>query len=287
MRTSVSAPKRLFFQSLFYLGLALLWMVISFGLNHFANTGEQFTIRAIFQAKLILIAIVFTGRYLLFPQYRQRLIFKYSFILAFFTLCGFTAPRPAELFKWGYLLLLTADVIIWSLLLAAMFEISYRLFEFWGRIPRTGFDNYSVIWRKFWEEALYFGFWVTSAACFAYYYSVSFLVVDPILYSYLLLIVTALSWVTFFTVFFSRIRGWVDAAVGEIDREIEPYLKWREFETEAVAAFWPRLNYLLKLRDYLVEFKQPVFSLKTVIFYLGFSGFILLLPYFFAAVIEV
>jgi hypothetical protein len=85
-----------------YTGLALLWLGVSLGLRATEQTGCVFGLTAIIECKVLTVALVWIGRFFLFPQGRlqPRAEVWCGFLGLLLACSGVT--RAARQFKLGY-----------------------------------------------------------------------------------------------------------------------------------------------------------------------------------------
>jgi hypothetical protein len=278
-----------FYKEIFAIALALLWSLISVGLHGFEGSKSCFRLNTIVESKVLLIAIIFLGRYLFFSQYRNRRLWK-TFVILFFL--GMVGAQTGRLIPSGsvgfYFCLLAADAAIWSVLMACLFELVGAVFKYWCLLPQVEFKGLYELWQRFWDETLKFGLFSTLAMSLAYYYLVSFYLVDTVLYSYILFGLILAVGIGLYSTLTAKLHGWTQQEINLIDQETGNYLGWQKFN-EGLEFYekLPRYQYLLLTRDYLTKLGKPVVSLKIVICYLLFGGFLLILPYVFGIVVEV
>jgi hypothetical protein len=278
-----------FYKEIFAIGLVLLWSFISVGLRGFEGDKSYFGLNTIIKSKILLVAIIFLGRYLLFPQYRDRHWWKLYFSLTFLGIISAQIVNLISAKPDGfYFLLLATDVAVWSVLLACLFELVGAVFTNWYFFPKLEFRVFHQLWPQFWDEEFKFGLFSTSILGLAYYYLVSFYLVDTVLYSYILFGFIWSTGIGLYSIFTAKLHRWIQPEINLIDQEIANYLDWPKFSGEL--EFYeklPRYQYVLLTRDYLIKLKKPLVSVKILICYLLFGGFLLILPYIFGIVVEV
>ncbi|TCL61531.1 hypothetical protein EDC14_103336 [Hydrogenispora ethanolica] len=275
----------------FYIGIAIIWILVSIGLCKVEQIQQASELKAFLESKVLLVALVFLGRYLFFPHYRPSRGRGWIIFSGFFLMFGAQAAKFMLVngkVAWTFYLYVIADSFIWGYFLSSLAETFYLTWHHWQNHPRVAPTMFANLWQRFWSETLQTGFLLTVLLGLVYYYLVSFFVVDSLLYSYLLLvpllgIATGLFWIVY-----EKARGWVDQDLFQLDQEIATYLSWQEWQADLdFPERIPWIQYLFQIRNYLSDAKRPVISVTTLFCYLLFSGFILCLPYLFGIVVEV
>jgi hypothetical protein len=273
-----------------YLSLAVIWSFLSCGSYGSGNQLNYLDLRIVLFCKSGLIAIVYLGRYLLFREARIPGFFKWA--AGFFLVIVLGIQFSINSFHGLNLLLILMDGLIFSIFLAHLAEIISSVFRFWRRLPE--FEPYVSYqyWNRLWMETAKLGLLVTLLMILAYIYIVNFLLVDTVLYSYLLTVPVLGTGAGLFGLFFNKVRGRREAEIRAIDRELTPYIDWQRYKPdggldlkEQGVLAW--VQYLRIIREYLRQMKRPLISWWVVIVYLLFGGVVLCLPYLFNVVVEV
>ena len=84
--------------ALWCIGCTLVWAFISIGLYAIEGNKSYFVIQAVLCFKIILAAVIFLSRYLLFAQYRHEKWLRWLLGICFFVALGGQCP---ELLKAG------------------------------------------------------------------------------------------------------------------------------------------------------------------------------------------
>lgn len=268
----------------YFLLLGLLWGFISSGLYFFEGSRSYFEIKAVWQFKIILVAVAFLGRYLLFSRYRDLKLMKWLFIVLFLV---FTVMVCTIKSYWFYRLLKVADALAWVLLITVCAETIGALFYSWINL-KISIAELPGLWNRLWQELTALGIFLTLLAGLAYYYLISFYLVDSLAYSYLLAVLVALTGAGLFLMMFSKVNAFLRRKLIDLDRELYPYMEWDLVsEDPGLARKLLALEYLVLIRETVVKMCRPSIPLKVVGGYAACVGFILYLPYLFGLVIEV
>lgn len=273
---------------LIYLLLTIVWVLVSLKINNIESQNGYFEIGALLQFKTILPAVVFGGRFLLFSKYRLGPANPWVFPLCLFLVGGSIFDKLLSATNIGYGLLIAADIIIWAFLIKETYETIRTIFSFWRSLPKVNYAMFVDIWAKLGNDLIKLGLWLTSLSGLAFFYLVSFFMVDALLYGYLLLTPLVVIGASLYLTIFSKIKTWVQGDLAIIDGELVGQLNWDQVKddpdlSQRIAWF----QYLTLIRNYLKDLEKPALLLKLFLLYLVCSGLILSLPYFFGRVIEV
>lgn len=267
--------------------LMIIWSVFSISIGNFEKERTLFNPQTILQVKMLLVVIIFTGRYLLFPGYRLIDNRKWLYGATFLLITGINLAKILADFHWLYFILKSFDTFFWAFFGAAILEVIGGLFCDWGKITPEGLEQYHDLWRKAWRDIWCLGIWFTLLAMTAYYYLINFFIIDTLVYSYIFAIMVWILGNSLFAVVYGRLSSWVNHEIQQIDEEMMNYLNWVEMDQADLDRSLPLVQYLLMLRDYIYSFKKPVISIKTFLYYIIFGGCILVLPYIAGVVVEV
>lgn len=275
------------FGSIFFLVLALVWIVVTLGISGLEKATQE--IRAFLESKILLVALVFLGKYLFFPHYRNEQLLKWIFPAIFLLFFGCVAGKVAvKELPWFYYLLVIADIGLWAYFIAEYLEIIGLVIARWNDLEIEDPTIFLPLWQRLWKEILKTGFLLTIAASLIYFYLVSSFLVDTVFYSYLLLVPILTVSLVLYLGTYAKIQKWVGQELQLIDHELSVYLGWSNFKGQTdFRNELPWVEYLFQVRNYLYIGRKPVFSVSTLIWYLFLIGFILALPYLFGIAIEV
>ncbi len=275
------------FGSGFFLVLALVWIFVTIGISGVEKATQE--IRAFLESKILLVALVFLGKYLFFPHYRNAQLLKWLFPAIFLLFIGCAAGKlMVKELQWFYYLLVIADIGLWAYFITEYLENIGLVIIRWNNLEIETPTMFLPLWQRLWSEILKAGFLITIGATLLYFYLVSSFLVDTIFYSYLLLVPLLTVALILYSGTFSKIQNWVGRELQLIDQEVSIYLRWPNFKGQTdvmIELAWAQ--YLFQVRNYLYIAKKPVFSVLTLLSYLFFAGFILALPYLFGIAIEV
>lgn len=252
------------------------------------SRSGYFEIGALLQFKIILPAVIFTGRFLFFNKYRVGPPNPWIFPLSLFLAGGSVFDKLFSAEKLSYGLLLTVDIIIWAFLIKEICETIRTIFRFWKSLPKVNYAMFIDIWTKLGNDLLKLGLWLTSLLGLVFFYLVSFFMVDALLYSYLLLTPLIAIGLSLYLLIYLKIRAWVRSDLTIINGELVEQLNWSQVKDDPnlpqkVAWF----QYLTLIRNYLKDLEKPALLIGLLLLYIGCSGLILSLPYFLGRVIEV
>jgi hypothetical protein len=271
------------------LGFTLIWMFISIGLHFFEGSQSYFELKAVLIFKLILVAVIYLGRYLLLAQYRRPggliWLFGIVFLLAASAQAGSIIKAG---FIFGYILLKAADALVWGIFVAILLENILGLFRFWHQPQKISASLLNQIWKSARQDIIALGILLTLLAGLLYYYLISFYLLDTLFYSYLLVVLVLLIGLGFYIMIHLRLHAQLQCDIGELDREIDSYLLWQGFKEDPdLHQKVLQLRYLTLIRNYLAQIGRPRFLWQIWGSYLLFSAFILILPYIFGLAVEV
>jgi len=257
-------------------------------MNSIENQNGYFEIGALLQFKIILPAVVFGGRFLLFSKYRLGPSNPWVFPLSLFWAGGSVLGKLLSAANIDYGLLIAADIIIWAFLIKETSEIIRTIFSFWWSLPKVNYAMFVDIWTKLGNDLIKLGIWLTIILGLGFFYLVNFFMVDALLYSFLLLTPLVVIGTSLYLTIFSKIKTWVRGDLALINGELAGQLNWDQVKDDPdlpqkIAWF----QYLTLIRNYLKDLEKPALLLKLFLLYLACSGLILSLPYFFGRVIEV
>jgi hypothetical protein len=271
------------------LALILIWGLISIGLYCYEGSRSYFEIKNVLLFKIILVAVIFLGRYLLFTKHRRYKGLKWLFGVVFLIAIGIQADGVLRTqLKWIYLLLKICDAFVWTIFITLLLEVFGALFRFWNRIEKVSAAKMEHIWQVFQQETIALGILLTFLMGLIYYYLTSFYLIDALFYSYLLLLPVLVTGLGLYATIRAKFQGWLRQDLSLLDQEIDTYLQWQQFKVEPEISqkiLW--LQYLTNIRSYLLQVRRLLFPWKIFSSYLVFSAFILILPYIFGVVIEV
>lgn len=271
------------------LAFTLIWALISIGLYCFEGSRSYFEIKTILMFKIILAAVIFLGRYLLFAKYRRQEWMNWflgiSFLIAISaqTDCFIKAGS-----NWAYILLKIADALVWGIFIAVLLENIEGLFNFWRHPQKIAGSLFNQLWKAAKQDTIALGLLLTLLAGLLYYYLTGFYLLDTLLYSYLLLALVLLTGLGFYIIIRLKLSGWLQLDINLLDQEIDNYLQWQDIKEDPELnqkLLW--LKYLTIIRSYLIQIGRPSFPWRIWGSYLLFSIFILALPYVFGLAVQV
>lgn len=294
------------------LSLSIIWSFLSLKIH---GTGLNFLeLRILLLCQFGLVAIVFLSRFLLFQNIRNPLFFKWAAALFLLVFLGLKiSPNIFRIFNrlanpyiqrmasaekmgtglisWGEFPFVFLEGLILSLLVAWLAEIVFGVFWNWRRLPRFDPCNSYQYWDHLWLDILKMGLLITLLMILTYFFIINFLLVDTVLYSYLLTVPVLASGAGLFLLLSKKVRGWRESEIREIDARLAPYLAWQkyvvDFETEPKdPGILPWVQYLSIIRDYLRQTRRPYIRWWVVMLYLLFCGIMAGLPNFFRVVVE-
>ena len=271
-----------------FLGLALIWIAISIGWANISGNQSYLELKGLLQAKVFLVALAFTGRWLIFPQYRAKRYRTTIFGLTFICSMLFNSGRLSLLTtNWLTGLWLLGDWLIWSLILTAIGEFILALYRFWSLILPTTPERIYLLWQNCWSDLIRLGIWLALFWGWVYYYLASFYIIDTILYSYLFLALLLAGAISLYSIIQQKIYRWQVAELNILDRELATLIDWRAYDTADFSPILPRYQFLLLTRDYLTHFGKAFFSWPVFWIYACLGVFLLSLPYIFGIAVQV
>jgi hypothetical protein len=269
--------------------LTVLWMVLSIGLYYSEGSGSYFEIKAILIFKILLTALIFGARYLLFTQYRWSRWLGWLFGITFLIALGGQGVYVVKAgFHWSYVLLKIFDAAAWGLFIAMLLEPLLALFRHWYYLKKIDIWQSGQLWKSVWLEIIRLGVLMTLLAGLSYYYLTSFYLLDTLFYSYLLLVPLFSAGIGLYIIIQCKVNCWLRQELYQLDQEIGGYIQWQCYKDEAdLNSQLISLEYLTLIRNYIAEISRPRFPWKAGGIYLLFIGFILALPYIFGFAVEV
>ncbi|HEY8464322.1 MAG TPA: hypothetical protein VIM29_09935 [Bacillota bacterium] len=272
-----------------FLGITLSWVLVSFSLSMMEQAGcVLFELLPIVQCKVLVVAIVFAGRYFLFPQYRLEGKSRWICGLLFLILGGAAMIRVEKMFQWLYCGLVVTDTFLWALVFTMMIETGGALFAYWANAFATAEPGMITgCWQGLWSDAIKLGIWLTFLAGLAFFYLVSFYWLDVIFYSRFLVILFLIIEFSLLGIGYWRSQQKFSSKLALIDCELNLLLKWRNLESGELQGLLPRLHYLLLTREVLSRLSRPVLPLSALIMGLSCGGFLYYLPDLIGIVIKV
>lgn len=279
---------RILMNAVIYLLLTIIWSVVTLKMNNYESQSGYFEINALMQFKILLPMVVFLGRCLLFNEYRFGRKNPLVFLMFLFLVGWSDFEKLIGAINVGYRLLILADILVWVFLIKETLEAIRGMIGYWVDLPKTNYAMINEIWAKIEKDLIKLGSWLTLLVGLSFFYLVSFFMVDAIFYSYLLLIPLLGCGLFLYGLIHSKIKTWVRHDLALIDSELAEQLDWEMSKDDPDL---PRITawfqYLTLVRNYLNQLQRPVLLLKLFLFYLGYSGLVLCLPYFFGRVIPV
>lgn len=276
----------------FFLSFIVLWLLLTIGLWGVDNPSRYFNLQIILLVKVGLGALVFLGRYVLFPQVRNRKVLNWAVVVLVIILLGCQGYRMIHLTVWFLVVLQFLDTSILSVFLAFLTELVVAVYQSWYLLPRFEPPFTDRYWEQLRCVVIKLGILVTVLAILIYTYLIYFLLVDPIGYSYLLMIPILGVALGLYWLFWRRTSVWLNEELDFMDREIISRVDWlRDKSFKGFNQVTPetadRVSYLLLIRNYIIESRRPKFPWRVLFIYLVFCMMILGLPYMFQVVIEV
>jgi hypothetical protein len=272
-----------------YVGLALLWIGVSLGLNRWEHTGCVFDLTAVIESKLLTVALIWLGRFGLFPRERLQARAKLWCGFCGLLLAGFGMIRTGQAWTWGYLMLVGADAALWAVGATFLLETLTSVYYRWWTMTAPRLAQLDRQWRLFWGESLKLGIWLALLLGLVFFYLVSFYRLDVYCYSQALTVGWATAILCFYGVAYRRLTGGVRAHFNLVEREIAGWLwGWpgeaaAEFNDQCLAV----LQYLLLSRNYLKCRRRPALSGGALAGHLILAGFLLGLPQLIGIVLKV
>lgn len=265
----------------YFMGM-ILWLAVTAMLAAKEDPESFLRLRSLLFVKMSLAGIVFLGRELLFSNYRRPQWLIYLWGLGWLPLLGIQVFRSGV----GSIILVTLDTMIWGMLLALSLEVLLALFVTWSRTPRMPMVEIRGIWEQCWREIVRLGLWMTLTESLGYFYLIHFYLVDVLLYRNLFLILMTGMGLGLFASLAFRINHWITEEIVAIDRQLDPLTQWwREIPAGAEAQGVSRCHQLLLIREYLLGFRWPRISFKSVFYYLLLLVWLYGLPYIFDAML--
>ncbi|NLY74917.1 MAG: hypothetical protein GX075_06400 [Firmicutes bacterium] len=272
----------------FYLLLAAVWVLVSLKMILLESQSAYLESGPLLQFKILLPAVVYGGRFLLFFKYRGRSAGPWLFPACLAAVVVSVCDKFAMIGNLFHGLLVVLDILIWAFLINDILELIYALFYYWRTLPKVNYAMVGEIWDQLRADLFRLGIWLTSLMGLTFYYLVGFFMVDAVVYSYLLLTPLLISGTALYWLTYSKIQAWVRSDLAEIDAELTARFDWKQVKDDPeLPQLTKWLEYLLLIRNYLNLFQRPVFLIKSLLLYSGCSALILSLPYFFGRVIEV
>lgn len=264
-------------------------MLISIGLYNSEGSGSYFEIKAILIFKILLTALIFGARYLLFIKYRWSRWLEWLFGITFLIAIGGQGIYVVKAgFQWSYVLLKILDAAVWGLFTAILLEPLLALFRHWYYLKKIDICQLGQLWKSVWLDIIEVGILMTLLAGLSYYYLTSFYLLDTFFYSYLLLAPLFLGGLGLYSIVQYKVNCWVGQEIDQLDQELGDCIQWQCYRDESdLNPKLISLQYLTIIRNYIVEIGRPRFPWKTGGIYLLFTGFILALPYIFGFAVEV
>lgn len=282
------ANLRLLSNVIFYLLATIIWSLVTLKMNSYESQNGYFEVNALMQFKILLPVVVFWGRSLLFNEYRQGRRNLLNFALALFLVGWSVFDKLSGIKNLSYGLVVGVDIIIWAFLIRETFETISEIISYWRDLPKTNYALINAIWAKIEKDLIRLGIWLTCLIGLAFFYLVSFFIVDALFYSYLLLIPLFGSALFIYSLLSSKVKSWVKGDLALIDSELAEQLDWNKaLEDPELPQRIAWFQYLTLIRNYLNQIQQPALLVKSFFFYIVYGGLILSLPYLFERVIEV
>lgn len=281
-------PARFFIKNKFiYLGLMFFWIAITCGQITWGVLPSWFWIRPILQSKILLVAIVFTGRNLFFPQHRYQRIFGSIFfaILALGVTLNFLGQQ--HVYPWQGNCLIILDDVIWSLLAALTGEVIIALFKYWYSFNLVEPVKWARLHKIISQETSLLGIWLALILGCVYYYLINCYLLDALWYSRFLAGLLCLTGFVLQGIYIVRRQALIDQELMAIDCKLQSYLNWRIEPKGEQLKFFDKFHWLLEIRSYWQSLRRFQIPLGCLLLY-GFLAIVLLtLPYIFKMVIEV
>lgn len=281
-----------------YLSLTVIWFFLSRGIYGERLNFLELQIMLFCQSGFV--AIVYVSRYLLFRDAGCPRFFKWAAGLFLFLFLGIKLSQgiqriPSILGMPGIgpkLLFVFLEGLIFSIFLAWLAEIIFAIFRSWYRLPRLeAYASYQY-WNRLWIEIVKLGLISTLLMILAYFYVINFLLVDTVLYSYILTVPVIVLGAGLFLLFFQKVSRWREEEIRTIDRELAPYIEWSKYTIDNQSDFknqgvFEWVQYLQSIREYLCQMKRPMIIWWVIVVYGLFCAAVLCLPYLWNVVIEV
>jgi phosphate starvation-inducible membrane PsiE len=162
---------RLLSNAMIYLLVTILWSLVTLKMNSYESQSGYFQINPLMQFKIILPAVVFWGRRLLFNEYRQGRRNPLVFLLALFLVGWSVFNKLINIEDLSYGLLVAADIITWVFLIRETVETIREIVSYWKDLPRINYALVNEIWTKIEKDLIRFGIWLTSLIGLSFFYS--------------------------------------------------------------------------------------------------------------------
>ncbi|MCL6588358.1 MAG: hypothetical protein K6U80_00230 [Firmicutes bacterium] len=283
--------KNLWYYGALYFLLIGLWWIMSAGWFGFENSRSYNYFAVIMINKTGLAVMLFTGRYLLFPENRAPRVFGWtlgSLILAMIAMKIWIHPGfslgIAQLAECG-------DGLIWCLIAAWSLELAGAIYLEWGRVPFTA-SALPGLKRRAGATLAKLGLFSAGAICFLelYWLNVSGMEITSI--GYWLLIPLLGVGMGLYGVFSFRMNRWIEERIGAVDEQLLGLWDWemggcRKSLISLTPGEIERTQILLLWRWYLKDLKKAGLVWWALVEYLVLSGLIISLPYWMKAVVEV
>jgi hypothetical protein len=283
--------KNLWYYGAIYLGLIGLWWLASAGWFGFENRLSQQRFLVMMINKTGLLAMIFAGRQLLFPENRSSRIFggaMGSSILLLIVTKMWLNPS----FSLGVVLLAEmGDGLIWCLTGAWFLELVGAIYWNWFLVKIQA-PLLSGLKQQI-EIALFkLGLFNAGVICFLELYWVNTFAVEMIPVGYYLLIPFLGIGIGLYGVYTLRMNHWIEEWIRVVDYQLLSLLEGKMGDSlEPLLGLTLEENQqtqlLLLWRRYLGDLKKPGFNWWVVGVYSICSGLIMSLPYWIKAVVEV
>lgn len=272
-----------------HIGLILLWIGVSLGLSQLEQTGRVFDLAAVLQCKTLAVVLLFIGRCLLFPHYRQTGSVRWIFrVLALGIGAGGILKVPGQGLGWGYAALAAADVLLWAGVLALLFETVAALYNHWYAAFRAEDPGEAILlWRSFWRDSLQFGIWLSLLFTLCFYYMINFYRLDVVFYSWFFMMLLVLAQLGFWGMSYWQYSRRMRSELAQMDQQLYAYLQWRDLEANLFLEELPRYYYLFLTREVLVRRLWPILSYPVLLTWCACAVFLLSLPQLIGIVIKV
>lgn len=283
--------KNLWYYGAIYLGLIGLWWLTSASWFGFENWLSYQRFLVMMVNKTGLLAMVFAGRQLLFPENRAPRIFSWTLGGAILTLIGAKFWINPD-FSLGVVQLAElGDGLIWCLAGAWLLELVGAIYLNWFLV-KVQASTLSSLKQQFGTALFKLGLLSAGVICFLELYWVNTLAVEMVPVGYCLLIPFVGTGIGLYVVFTFRMNRWLAERIQVVDEQL---LWWMDRKMggnrESLLGLTPeedqRIQLLLLWRRYLEDLKKGGLTWWVILEYSICSCLIMSLPYWMRVVVEV
>ncbi len=275
------------YQPLMQFLLMLVWVALAF-LE--VDTTSSVLLVPLINSRFFLGTTVFIGNFLFFPRIEEVQVSRKLQTICFVGILGIVLfPVNPQLVNWQYLLLGIINALIVVFYLTFIWRLLKGVFEKWFALAQkeTVIGELAGYWREWTKDALKLGLWGFFLLSNAYYYLVNFYLIDPIFYSWLLLIPLLVLIITFYYIWKKQVVCQLQAPRSKIEKYLGQHLQLEELGPGQLESSYLEFNYYTALFRYLKKLTFPIYLYGLLIYYLLLCSGLLWLPEFFQLVVEV